>query len=183
MPQHDFKKERQGVRLARVWRENKGNWLLATGLIVSLLAWAVGYFDLIPTITASSSGARPTVPGFMATGNTLIVHVTGCESDEGQVVAMLYAGKSFNKASTPLRVELLPIEEGEASWQIHNLPFGSYAVVAFHDANFDEVLQAGIERQGPIGRSGKGPGGKALSYSDLVFPFTTDGEEILIQLE
>lgn len=181
MPHHDFKKEPEGIRLARAWRENKGNWLLATGLIVSLLAWAVGYFDLIPNITASG-GIKPSVPGFMVTGNTLIVRITGCESDEGQVVAMLYAGESFNESATAIRIEFLSIEDRQAEWRVHNLPFGEYAIVAFHDANSDETLQAGIERQGPIGRSGKGPGGKPLSYSDLVFRFSEDQQEVLIPL-
>lgn len=180
MSQSDFKREPEAARLARVWRENKGNWLLATGVIVSVLAWAVGYFNLIPDITAGPS--KLSSPSLIATGNTLIVRVTGCESDQGQVVAMLYAGESFNESATAMRVELLEIQDQEAIWRAHNLPLGSYAVVAFHDVNSDETLQPGIERQGPVGRSGQRADGKPLTYADLIFKFAQDQQEVLIQL-
>jgi len=182
MPYHDFKKEPEVARLSRVWRENKGNWLLVTGVIVGLLACVIGYFDLIPNITATSTNNKPSPPGFMATGTTLVVHIAGCESDQGQVVAMLYSGVSFDESSTAMRVELLKIHNREAVWAIHNLPLGPYAIVAFHDVNSDDVLQAGIERQGPIGRSGKGPTDKPLTYSDLVFQFDQDRQEVRIEL-
>lgn len=180
MPQSDFKREPEVARLGRVWRENRGNWLLAAGVIVSLLAWAVGYFDLIPTITTRAS--RPSPPLLMTTGKTLIVRITGCESDEGQVVAMLYSGSNFNESATAMRVELLKIQDGQAVWPVHNLPFGRYAVVAFHDVNGDEVLQPGVERQGPVGRAGPQADDERLTYSDLIFQFTQDQQEVLIEL-
>lgn len=181
MVQHDFKREPEGARLARAWNENRGNWLLATGVIVSLIAWAVGYFRLIPDVTAPR--LRTSIPSLMTTGNTLVVKITGCQSDEGQVVGMLYAGESFSEAATALRVELLRIEDRQAVWHIHNLPFGAYAVVAFHDLNSDESLQGGIERQGPVGRNGQGAAGKPLTYADLIFQFKEDQQEVLIQLQ
>lgn len=180
MPHNEFKREPETARLARVWQENKGNWLVATGLVVSLLAWAVGYFDLIPHISAGPS--KNSSASLMATGHTLIVRVTGCESDQGQVVAMLYAGETFGESATALRVELLKIRDQTAVWHNHNLPFGSYAVVAFHDVNSDEMLQPGVERQGPLTRLGPHADDEPLTYSDMIFQFAHDQQKVAIEL-
>lgn len=185
MPQSDFKKEPTHARLKRIWFENYGNWLLATGLVVSLLAWSVGYFELYPEITAVR---RTNTPSLMATGRTLVVHITGCQSDEGQIVAMLYDAEHFSADSTAIRVELLAIENGKATWPIHNLQFGSYIVLAFQDLDGDEQLDLGIERQG-ISRRAAAPHPLAPASDatpaafEAAFHFNQDGEEVTVELK
>lgn len=185
MPSSDFKKEPSTVRLRRIWHENKGNWLLVTGVVVSLLAWSIGYFDLIPEITAIRHTAQP--PTLLATGRTLIVHITGCESDEGQVVAMLYEAEHFTAESVAARVELLRIENRQALWPIHNLQFGNYIVLAFHDLNADEQFDPKTERQGISRRPSQphplAPDAALSPTSEAAFTFNDDKEEITVQLE
>ena len=183
MPFTDFKKEPTAARAKRIWLENKGNWLLATGVIVSILAWTVGYFDLIPDITAVR---RPSTQPLLATGRSLIVRVTGCESDAGQVVAMLYDAEHFAADSVPIRVELLRIEKQQAVWPIHNLHFGTYVVLAFHDVNGDEQFNAETERQGISHREAKPhpliPSSALTPNFEAAFEFDEDKEEVIVEL-
>ncbi len=128
MPYSDLKPENASVPFGRVWRENRGNWLLAVGIAASLLGCLVGYFNLIPEIEAIDV---PNSPATFVSGNTLTVDISGCASDEGKVIAMLYDGRGFNDSSVPLRLEALEISHKQARWEIHNISYGSYAVYAF----------------------------------------------------
>jgi uncharacterized protein (DUF2141 family) len=184
MPRPDFKKEPALEHLLRIWKENRGNWLVATGILVSLLAWAVGYFDLIPEITASK---RPNMPSLVLSGKTLMVHVVGCSSNEGQVIAMLYNGDSFNENSVPLRIETLNIHEQNALWLVHNLSYGHYAVYAFHDVDANDMVDPARERQGlSVGTAAQSDEARSdnapVDYSEAAFEFTLGKHEVTVNL-
>ncbi len=144
MAKEDSRNEFALSLLQRAWQENHGNFLLVVGIIVSVLAWTIGYFQLIPDIRATS---RPYSQSIFSTGHTLLVLVDNCASDEGHVMAMLYDAQGFNETATPLRIEELQIQLGQAEWRVHNLPYGNYVVLAFHDENGNDQIDVG-ERQG-----------------------------------
>lgn len=183
MPTKDFKKEPTLDRLKRIWNENHGNWLLATCVVVSILGWSIGYFDLIPEVTAVK---RPSNPSLLATGRSLIVTVVGCQSDEGQVVTMLYNADQFGPESVPIRADMLPVEDQQSVWSIHNLQFGAYVVFAFHDVNSDDELTPATERQGFSRRSDASDplvaGHQLSDLSEAAFLFNKNKDEIVVQL-
>ena len=183
MPPNDFKQRSSSERFKQIWIENKGNWLVATGLVVSILAWSIGYFDLIPEVTAVR---RSGTLSLLATGKSLIVRIAGCASDEGRVVAMLYDAENFSANSVATRIVALPIEHRAASWSIHNLQFGVYVVFAFHDVDDNEVLDPQKERQGFSRHPTDTDPLVTLdqpALSQFAFRFDEDDEEIVVQLQ
>lgn len=181
MPQIDFKKHADPTRWQKIWHENYGNWLLSIGLVVSVVAWSVGYFDLIPEVTANPRG---NVSSILATGSTLLVRVTGSPSDQGKVVVMLYHAENFNSDSVALRVEALEISNREALWRVHNIRFGRYIVIAFHDVDANEQFARGVERQG-ISVRAVDPDPESAerrhTLSDGVFSFSKD--RLIVEVE
>ncbi len=117
-------------QISRAWRQNRGNLLLGVAVVVSLFGWLVGYFDLIPVIETVD---QPNLSSPLIGGATLMVEILDVHPIRGKVVTMLYDGRGFNDSSVPLRLEALPITDGRARWDIHNLSYGSYAVYAFQD--------------------------------------------------
>ena len=172
-----FKPEPISKQIRRVWRENRGNWLLAVGLLVSLLAWLVGYFNLIPEIEAVD---HPNLGTTLIGGSTLTVDIVGCESDKGKVIAMLYDGRGFNDSSIPLRMQSLTIEDQRAHWDVHNLSYGSYAVYAFQDLDNNEVVDPKSERQGISFADTEQ--GKPVNYAAAAFDFSPQQKSIKFEL-
>lgn len=179
MPYIDNKKETLAKQIRRVWSENRGNWLLAVGILVSLLGWLVGYFNLIPEIDAVD---RPSQGTMLVGGNTLTVDITGCPSDDGKVVAMLYDGRGFNDASISLRMIALDIVDGSAHWELHDLSYGAYAVYAFHDLDGNELVDPKKERQGISINPDLVPPPKVFSYANAAFDFSPQLKNIKIEL-
>ncbi len=179
MPNKEFKPESYPQLMRRAWRENRGNWLLTVGLVVSVLASIVGYFDLIPHIEAVD---LPNTNVAVSGGNTLIVEISGCASDEGKVVAMLYDGRTFKDSSVPLRMEALEIREGVAIWRVHNLSFGSYAVYAFQDLDNNEVVDPTKERQGVSLNTDTPQGPSGFNYAAAAFDFSPNQKSVAVEL-
>ncbi len=182
MSNSSFSKETKLKQLSTVWHENKGNWLLATAVLVSLCAWAVGYFDLIPDFRSVS---RLPPSGIVVGGKTLTVNVVGCASDKGQVVAMLYSGENFTEDSIPIRIQNLEILDGEATWQVYNLPYGKYAVYAFHDIDTNDTVDPSSEHQG-LSQGTPDPSGELITPSNrfkrAVFEFDGTHDHATVEL-
>ena len=179
MPRSQYKTESLFQQVRRIWRENRGNWLLGVALLVSLFGCLVGYFDLIPVIE-TVDGPNSVSP--LIGGSTLIVEISGCESDEGKVVAMLYDGRGFNDSSIPLRLEALPISDGRARWNIHNLSYGSYAIYAFQDLDDNEVVDPKKERQGISLKQPLPPESTGFNYAAAAFDFMPQQKIIHVEL-
>ncbi len=82
---------------------------------------------LLVSVTPSLADAEP------ETG-TLVVNVSGLESDEGDLRFVMFdSKKSFLK--NPVRAEITEIVEGHGSWIVANLPYGTYAVLVHHDVD------------------------------------------------
>ena len=180
MPQTSYKPDPLSKQIRRIWRENGGNWLLAVAVLVSMLAWLVGYFDLIPVIETVD---QPNFASPLLGGATLMVDISGCASDEGKVVAMLYDGRGFNDSSVPLRMEALPIAEGRAHWDVHNLSYGSYAIYAFQDLDGNEIVDPKKERQGISLMQPTPPDSTGFNYSAAAFDFMPQQRIVQVELQ
>lgn len=176
-PQRKTKPLIQQVR--RIWRENRGNWLMGVAVLVSLLGCLIGYFDLIPVIDTVDS---PNLSSPLIGGATLVVEISGSASDEGQVVAMLYDGRGFNESSVPLRMETLPITDGRARWDVHNLSYGTYAVYAFQDLDDNEIVDPKKERQGISLTQPLPPESSDFNYAAAAFEFMPQQKIVHVEL-
>ncbi len=111
-------------------------------LLLSLLT-----FSAAPAFAALSFLHRPMVVG------TVGVSVTGARSDDGQIVALVFAASSgfpFD-ASRAAYTATGPIRNGSASIQVPRVAAGRYAIVVFHDADGNGQIKrnlVGIPREG-----------------------------------
>lgn len=97
-----------------------------------------------------------------AIGATLEVFVEGVRDNQGQVRAAIYNGSDgFPKDSGALMVESVPSAIGETTLTFKDLPNGRYAVIAYHDADSNGLLN---KRFGMIPTEGYG-----LSNNPQVF--------------
>lgn len=72
---------------------------------------------------------------------TLTVTIDGLESDRGSVrIALSNSEENYYDYPNPTLGVSAPIRKGIATWRFHNLPFGTYAIKAFHDENGDGEL-------------------------------------------
>ena len=91
-------------------------------------------------VGAPSTVVRDQVP----TGTAeLTVSFSGLTSDRGRLVYAVYAdAASFDAGDAPLRSGFLTIVESGAELTVE-LPFGEYAIKAYHDANDNRTLDRG----------------------------------------
>lgn len=88
----------------------------------------------------------------------LTVHITGIRNDSGSIriglfnSAQTYGDKNSN-AETAYGRAVLPIKNGEAVWQIKNLPYGVYGIKLFHDEDNSGKLKKSF-----VGRPKEGVG-------------------------
>jgi uncharacterized protein (DUF2141 family) len=76
----------------------------------------------------------------LKTGN-LIIHVTGCKNDKGDVKIGLFNSKeSWDGKAEKYKGAIIKIETEKATWIIADLPFGEYAVKTFHDEDGDDQV-------------------------------------------
>jgi uncharacterized protein (DUF2141 family) len=70
----------------------------------------------------------------------LEVRFLGLESDAGRVACALFEDReSFDSSEAPARGDRLLLEAGRARWMLE-LPYGDYAIKAFHDLNDNGTL-------------------------------------------
>jgi uncharacterized protein (DUF2141 family) len=93
---------------------------------------------LFPLLSASSTFASP-----QATG-TLSVELSGLMSDKGTAIVKLFVqgdevpkGRAFRQLSAP-------IKGGRTAVHFADIPYGAYALFAFHDENENGTLDHGL---------------------------------------
>lgn len=90
----------------------------------------------VACVTALLLLAAP-VPGWVEAepeSGTLIINVSNLQSDEGNLRFVMFdSKKSFLK--NPVRAEITEIVDGQGSWIVENLPYGTYAVLVHHDVD------------------------------------------------
>jgi len=93
-----------------------------------LSGWAIG------VLVSGGVSAAPALRG------TLSVKCSGFRSDKGVVVVKLFSrGDEVPKGKATRRL-VGAIERGQASVKFSNLPYGDYALFAFHDENENGVV-------------------------------------------
>lgn len=89
---------------------------------------------------------------------TLTVCVEGLTSSDGHLRFVLFdSKKDFLKR--PIRAEIIEIENQQGTWNLEELPFGTYAVLVHHDINASGTMERhwyGKPKE-PIGASNNAP--------------------------
>ena len=85
--------------------------------------------------------------------DSIMVTVSEAESDEGQVVVLLFASEDGfpRDAKKAAYTASAPIQNGSADVRLRGVPAGPYAVVAFHDADADGEMDTnwvGMPKEG-----------------------------------
>jgi len=80
-----------------------------------------------------------TAEGADLTG-TLIVRVQGLTSSDGNLRFVLFDSKK-NFLKSPVRSEIVEIEEQQGAWIVEELPYGTYAVLVHHDINASGAME------------------------------------------
>jgi uncharacterized protein (DUF2141 family) len=87
---------------------------------------------------------------------TLTVHFSGMKSDAGALVYAMWADpEQWLGDGGAVRTGASPIEDGRSMVVLEALPYGEYAISAFHDENGNERLDTGMFRipKEPLGTS------------------------------
>jgi uncharacterized protein (DUF2141 family) len=95
---------------------------------------------LLMLLTAALASALPvrsaeeTQPGTQS-GNLTVI-VTGASSTCGTICIALYADEEqWENRKPEVRTAVVPVQKGPTMHVFQNIPFGTYAIKAFHDAN------------------------------------------------
>lgn len=76
-----------------------------------------------------------TAPAFAETGK-LVITLSGCKSDKGSVMLVVYDSKdTFTKTELARANAKVSVSSGTARAEIADLPAGTYTVSAYHDEN------------------------------------------------
>lgn len=77
----------------------------------------------------------------MADGDSLTVHLRGLKSAEGNIRIGLYADPdTFRKEARALAIQQIPAGPGDVDVRFIGLPPGTYAIMAYHDADANGEL-------------------------------------------
>ena len=106
---------------------------------VFLLVWVC--FSLFPLQSAFPQNPQS---GSTKTG-TLTVLIDGFGSDQGEaLIALFNSMEGYKTDAEAFRQEALPIRDGKSEWVLRDLPFGEYAIKAFHDENGNYKLDRNL---------------------------------------
>jgi len=115
---------------ARLALRRRGRWL---ALAPALLLWGASVRAEGEAAAAAEAAGPPT--------GAVEVLVRGARTDEGVVAIQLAVSKEDYEEGLGLHeLARAPIEGGESSWRFEGIPYGSYALRIFHDANANGEL-------------------------------------------
>lgn len=157
-------------------------WILVAIVLVLIAVLASGLFAPREPDPEPGSGAAPSPD---AGDGTLSIRALVPEGATGQVAFALYdSASAFAGEEDPLEREFREIDtHGSATWRVRALPFGVYAVKAYHDTNGNEALDKGafgVPKE-PYGfsRNARGRLGPPR-YADA--RFTLDAPELSLEI-
>jgi uncharacterized protein (DUF2141 family) len=125
---------------------------------------------------------------FAQNTGTLLVEMGSFRNNEGVVAVALYNSEEGFPGSEENVVQTATarIIEGKAMVKFQNLPFGEYAISAFHDENSNNELDTnwlGIPKEG-VGASNNAKGRMGPPrYKDAKFDFGKDGQKMEFDIE
>jgi uncharacterized protein (DUF2141 family) len=97
---------------------------------------------------------------FAQTSGTIVVQMNGMKSDAGFMRVALFSKHDSFPGDKPFRGTTTPIKNHVAQCTFENVPFGEYAVSAFHDENANQKLDLGLF--GPIEAYGFSNGARSF---------------------
>lgn len=74
----------------------------------------------------------------------LLVELTGMNSDDGSLVYAIWSDPQHWLEADPLREGSVPVESGSSVISVRGLPYGEYALSAYHDLNGNMKLDTGL---------------------------------------
>ncbi len=148
-------------------------WLLVASC-TSILLWGFAHESNAESATPAPEVGRD---AGAPTRGTIEIHITGLANDQGKACASLYdnpEGYPRDPAKAAFR-ECSSIHDKRATITFEDLPFGTYASFAFHDADDNGEIRKnrlGIPRD-PVGASNKARGRFGPpSFEDASFQHT-----------
>lgn len=118
---------------------------------------------------------------------TLIIEIGSFRNDDGQVAISIHNGEEGYPGGeeTMVQAKYATIKDGKAIAEFTDLPFGEYAISAYHDENKNEELDTnwiGIPKEGTAAsNNAKGKMGPP-KYEDAKFEFKEDGQQISFEM-
>jgi uncharacterized protein (DUF2141 family) len=156
--------------MQRVGRFLKGGWMIGAR------------FVLVATLSVAAAAVGGEGRPEAGTG-TLVVKLSGMKDDRGSLVYAMWAGPEGWLEKNMIREGSVPVVAGTSTLRFEQLPFGEYAISAYHDRNGNMKLDTGLFRipKEPLGTSNDakirfGP----PKYEDAAF--TLDQSELAIEI-
>lgn len=124
---------------------------------------------------------------FSQSGGTLIIEIDSFRNDKGKVAIAMYNGEDGfpGGEETMVQATFAEIENGKAIAEFIELPFGEYAISAYHDEDTDQELDTnwlGIPKEGTgASNDAKGKMGPP-KYEDAKFDFKEDKQKIQFEI-
>lgn len=145
-------------------------------------------FPFIALVCAASLAAGAAVTATDADApagaGPLTVRIEGARSDDGEIAIALFADDDGFRRREPLRRSRQPVVDGSARWTVESLAFGTYAVLAYHDANANGELDVD-DRGRPleaIGASGSSRRRGRPGFQRASFVFDATGQAVAVKL-
>ncbi len=100
----------------------------------------------IVKVLAAVALFAPTILGAQEGRGVIVVEITGFRNSSGKAGILLFSGEKGFPADRrqALGSRFAAIEGNVCRVRLEKIPYGSYAVSAFHDENGDGVLQKGL---------------------------------------
>ena len=121
------------------------------------------------------------------TTGKLIVEIDSFRNNDGQAAIAVHNGEEGFPGGEEkmVQAQYVKIENGIAYAEFNDLPFGEYAISAYHDENLDEELNTnwiGIPKEGTAAsNNARGKMGPP-KYENAKFQFTTDGQKVTFEM-
>jgi uncharacterized protein (DUF2141 family) len=97
------------------------------------------------SLTAGAVPARAEETAPPPSTGELRVRVTGLTSDRGEVLVQLANSRTdYERDDDGFRYAAVAVANGQATAVFENVPYGDYAVKAFHDENRNRTLDIGF---------------------------------------
>jgi uncharacterized protein (DUF2141 family) len=138
---------RVDIVMLRTRRESRPcSWSVVTLLVILQLgSSALAQGDPEPRAARAAAVAAPAPSAEEGTTGTLEIVVSGLDSDRGLLVlALMDSAKAFAGDTHALRSDSVSVENGQASVTFRGLPYGRYAIKAYHDENSNGKLDTNL---------------------------------------
>jgi len=142
-------------------------------------------FFLILFISVDASWVIAQDQQSISKAGNLTVQITGIQNSSGDVKAGLFhSEESFNGKGEKFKGITVKAENDKMTWSLRDIPFGYYAIKAFHDEDQDDDVDKkfGIPTEGFGFSNNPSIFFDAPSYDKAKFLFNTDSMTVEIKL-